>query len=74
VRGKLLAGFKNPNGKTNISCGRSAGAPQNQRPKAEKKRARTQSSGGSKENTSGRENRNRSTRPAENPNEAQNIS
>jgi hypothetical protein len=34
--GKFLAGTENPNGKTNIRCGRSAGAPQNQKPKAEK--------------------------------------
>jgi hypothetical protein len=36
VRGKFLAGARNLNGKTNISCARSDRAPQNQKPKAEK--------------------------------------
>jgi hypothetical protein len=39
--------------------------------KGREKRARTRSGGGGKENTSERENRNRSIWPAENPNKAQ---
>jgi hypothetical protein len=36
MRGKFLAGAENPDGKTKISYGQSAGAPQNQKQKEEK--------------------------------------